>query len=503
VVRAGGRALAVRGDGLRDLAARLEAAPDGAPFQLLHEDPVVIEAGAGTRVEIAADGAFRDGSWNAFAAAARPRDVLAWLADAGIPGPLGRFDEAQGPGGVAARAAWIAAAPEAVRAFAEAPPERPLDGAAAAAATRTLEKAAGGVLGKLWGQRGRGAAIVALLRWYGHGAAPLAARPAYEELPRILLSPYGFQEVLDTFASLRDDAERRGAARFLLAGPVSPSLLEQVGRTPLRAREAIAAALAAVDAPAAARLRRRLFPEVWRAPAGTTLLAVSSAAALRRAVTDGAEVYAVDGFDLVRLTPGAREVLGPMAQPWPMAGLEGAVLVQRGGTVRRYVAGAIVETYPAAQPDQQAAAQQLTATWSSGAPPEPGAVAVAPTDEERAAFQAFAHTGAPPPFSAAWVGRAFLLPAAVLRAGPGGGWDRLELPGEIGVHAVGSRGLAVTVHEGEATRVAWIGESGEPLVSAPLPVERADVLQILAGARGAYLRLAAAPGEAVVAVPRP
>ena len=492
VLRCEDRAVDLAPERVRKLAELIDPAPGVPPFQLLYESPVRVEAiddaGASFHVEIAEDGAVRDARWNAFVAVSMPRAVLAWLAAAGCPGPLDRFDRAESP---EARKAWLAAAPPAVRALAEGHPGG-LGGAETGPAVSDFERAAGG----------RAGSIAALLRWYGQGASPLAGRPAYEELPRMLLSPYGLQEVLDTFGALHDPAELRGAGRFVLAGPVSPSMLAQMERTPRDARDAILGAIEAIDPAASEAARLRLFPPPWAPPAGAALVGVSATARLRRVVAGDGGVFAIDGFEVVRLEAGARAVVCPIFREAPMAWFGGHLWVQYGGTVRKYAPGGqLADALAVAGPAEIDAARRIAAAWESAAPA--GSVAVVPADEERQAFEAFAHLGCPPPPSAAWAGRAFVEPRAVLRVTPGGSTERLPVPGEIGAWTAGPAGLVLTVHDGPATRVARIAEAGEPAAGASIALPRADLLQILACATLAFLRVAAGAGEAMVAIACP
>jgi hypothetical protein len=272
-------------------------------------------------------------------------------------------------------------------------------------------------------------------------------------------------------------------------------------RVPAAAREAIAVALSAVEPAAADRARRRLFPAAWTPPPGAALRGISRTVRLRRVVLGGDGVFAVDGNEVVRLAARARTIVTPIAREAPMAMAGDRLLILFGGTIRVYAPdGALLDARPAAGSLDLAEAQRIMASWSADAPA--GSVAVTPSEEERAAFEALAHAGAPPPPAAAWVGRAFVEPRAVLRVAPGGALERTSLPGEVGAWCAGPRGLALAVHDGDTMRIAWIEARGGAVLSEALTLPRADVRQILAGEASAWLRVTAGPGEALLEIAR-
>ena len=55
-------------------------------------------------------------------------------------------------------------------------------------------------------------------------------------------------------------------------------------------------------------------------------------------------------------------------------------------------------------------------------------------------------------------------------------------------------------HEGDRTRVGWVGRDGSAVWSDPLSIPREQVRQVLALEGGALLRLAAGAGDAIVRV---
>ena len=340
---------------LADLATQLADVSSLPPFQLLYETPaaivdVEVEGAGPLQLQIGADGAFREANWHGYLAPRAPREVLSWLAEAGLPEPLARYDRWNGPEGNKAYARFVERAPPPFQPLARVVRDRPL-GPEVAAAREELERGSGvgGFLRRVSGA-GRAAAIKALLEWYGDAEGPLAGRPPHEELPRMALSGYGHKEVLDVLPRLTEPAALRGAGRYILVPEVSPSMLSQYAELPRETRDSLVAAWSSSPADAA-RLKERLFPDAWRAPAGTTPVALSQTASFRSVATRGDLIVAIDGFELVRLDGGQRRVLTMVPMPGVVSFEGDEIRLQYGGATRLLdVNGTFLRSEPSAPP---------------------------------------------------------------------------------------------------------------------------------------------------------
>ena len=447
-VARGGRALPVSAAALSDLAKRLSEVEGLPPFQLLYETPLVatVDGAVGAepfQVQIGADGAFRDARWHGFVSPRAPREVLSWLASVGVPEPLARYERWLGPEGDSSYSRFVDAAPLPFQPIARAVRHTPV-GAEVAAARAELEKGSGvgGFLRRVSGA-GQVSAMKALLEWYGAEEGPLEGRPPYQELPRMALSGYGLQEVLDVFARLSDPAGLRGAGRYILVPEVAPSMLAQYAALPQPTREAMVAAWGGSPADAA-RLRERLFPGSWAAPAGTALVLMSQSASFRSVAARGRDVVAIDNTELVKVDA-------------------------RGGP------RAVIARVPV--PGVVAFVGEEIALWYSGA---------TRFLDENSTFLRSEVSPAPP------------QPAA------GGPWntESIQLPGEPGHEAATADTLVLLAYEGDSTRVGRVSRDGSAAWSDPLPIPREQVRQVVALEGGALLRLAAGAGEALVRVDR-
>lgn len=497
-----GRSVPVSARALADLAVRLPDVVPGAPFQLLYETPLVVEVEGPERalLQIGADGAFRDARWHGFLAPRSPHAVLVWLASAGVPEPLARFVRWNGAEGDSAYSRFCERAPAPFQPIARTVRETPV-GNEVAAARAELEKGSGvgGFLRRLSGG-GRASAIEALLAWYGDREAPLADRPPYEELPRLALSAYGLQEVLDVFPRLSDAAALRGAGRFVLVPEVSPSMLAQYAALPERTRESMLAAWSASPADAAA-LKERVFPGAFRAPAGTSLWAMSRTSRFQSVAARGATVVAIDGNELVRLDGRDRALISMVPMPGIVAFLGEELWLFYGGTLRVLgVGGEVIRSQPAPAPAAQSqSVDALRARW----PERPGGRPLVPPEEDLRAFAAFSGAGAPPPPSFAWAERATLTPSGLSLSTGDGKTQSVALPGEPGKHAATAGELVLLAHAGERTHAGWIALDGSAVWTAPLPISGDRVSQVIPVERGALLRMAAGAGEALVRVEPP
>lgn len=447
------------------------------------------------RLELAADGSVYWPAWNGWAELGRPRELFAWLAEQGLGEPLACWEACHGPAAEEALAAWRQAIPEALASGWDPQHERVLNGDFAAPQKQA----------ELVGALGSpAAAIAALLEWYGAGQGPVAERPPYESLPRLVLAGFGFDPLVAVIPALDGDQALAGAARFLLdAAPLSPNLAAPVLALDSAARERVVAVAARQLGEAdAARLRAQLFPTPVGCPTGASHVGTSKTRQLRALVCDAQGVFGVDGFELVRLARGETTVLQPLLKVVPLAAHQGSVLIAIGAKVRELSAtGAVVAEHGAATAAQRE--QALAELDRLQTPPRDGIVAVAPSGEQRAAYGAFAHLGVPQPAAAALRQHHYLDPTAREILRPAAQPERVALPGQPLRACADASDVVVAIEHPSGIVVAWLDQAGA-LRSAP-PVERqADQLcGLLAEAGHAFLVFDTGQSHLIAQVRRP
>ncbi|MFT3770328.1 MAG: hypothetical protein QM820_33285 [Minicystis sp.] len=501
-----GRRLRVMGadlDGLRAvLRVRAGALPVAwAPLAKVsialtrHRQPVA-------RVEAYGDLSVRLLSWGMAAAAAEPAALAKWLADHGVDTLARALD--RGARIDAALAAWRAAAPAEIRRQVDAlaaEPRLAADAAWSEAAVRALQAARGGLAGAAW----------ALAAWYGARAGAWRDAYAFEAVIEGALRRLGVHEVIDAAAGGVPQEARAGVARFLVENVTSRGWnLQQ--RLPEDVRRGLVeAARATGDADDAARAARLLLGEGALAPSGSTLVAAAASGSFRRLTAGGADAFAADGHDLVRLQKGrGATMLTKLFKPdTPLAVRGNEVLVLQPGGVERVRADGegvragrgplfdlparrlprLIERYVAARDEALARAV-------------PAGAEVLPLDADADACAAYEAFGGD-------------LPAALrLRSFWGGDAGRgvmIEVPrrGEPREIALDGRpvwlgaterGVLVVVDRGGATAILAIDEGGPARALGVVGGDADDVLGAIPVSGGVWLRLAAPLGDVLVAV---
>ncbi|WP_437648615.1 hypothetical protein [Sorangium sp. So ce362] len=434
--------------------------------------------------------------WCGWAELSVPRALLEWLAAHGVPEPLDDVTRWSSEEGERARREWRKAIPPNLKGPWCASADRLLDPWHILEAAAWIDQAGANM------RKARG-----LLEWYGAGSGPFARRPDYELLPRLLLGRFRGEGLQRALQSQPSDQALAGAGRdFLDAGPLPPGARARLDPLDARLREAIIDAVRRLaSGEDADLLRERLFPAPFVPPAHTALVGASSTLHLRRPVTAGDAVIAVDFQDIVRLEGGARTVLGKLLGDAVLAVRGSRLLVGKGGGVQELDArGNVVAVHPAATPEQAAAARAITAAWSAPAAAPALGEPLGPTPEEREAFEALAHLGLGAPPSARAVGRDHLEAGgrAIVRRGEAGAPPRrIPLPGRAVLHAFSASHLVLALDAGDACRIAWVEEESDALrLSPPLRIAPRALRFLLATGDAALLGVDLNAGEVVLRV---
>ncbi len=315
---------------LVDLASRLSIVRPKRPFAHIYERSArVVLAGAdGSDVVVVNDGSLCRRDWTSCADTTQPQKVLGWFVDHGVPELLAGWELGHGPGSTARRRAWRRGMPKGLR--------WPWRKAFEQLADESFDS--DGLRARLERKLGKESAIRALLRWYGFGDEPLSHRPGYEELPRRILSGFGFDPVVRAPVGAEDQSVLAGSARHLLgAAPLSEGLGEVVWGLPRDHHDRlIEAARTRFGERTAARLALELRPAPLQLPPGFDLVGRSRSSQFTQVVSDGEAVYALDGNEVVRLAHGESVVVTwQLDRSSPLAVVEGDVVVQRNGKALR------------------------------------------------------------------------------------------------------------------------------------------------------------------------
>lgn len=432
-----------------ELAEALRVKEGGEAFEQQWRAPSRLALQPVGELRILPDGSVDWDGWSSWAELVDPRRLFAWLAEAGLAEPLAAWDAWHAPSAAVARAKW--------REHIPAPLSIDWDPAHEEAIGRSFESFTlqGRLIDALGSEQ---AAMVALLAWYGFGSGPIALRPDYQSVPRLLLNCFGFDPIVAVIPSLESEDERAGAARWLLdAAPLAPILARPMLGLPEATRQAlVAVAHDRFGASDAERLRRDLFPEPLAVPPGTTLIGASHTRRLVHLVSDGSCVYAVDGYEVVRFEGGERSVLASVGED-PRLGLrDGALLIEEYGAIHALGGGEA----PRADEAARARARARAAGWRP--PPRAGLSPIAPSEDELEAYQALAHLGIAEPPAARLAGRAYLDPEAhaLVWCEPEGE-RRIALDGRPIAAAACQDGVVIAVAKGERVELWRMGQEGQ------------------------------------------
>lgn len=495
----GARAGEASGATLQQLRELLTIREGNEPFdqQFVERWGLELWGGQGLlgRFDVAADGSGYWITWNGWAALAHPAELFAWLAAAGLRGPLEAWNGAQGLDAEEVLTAWRDAIPLPFRSSWNRQHEQLVTADFdAAGRQRELIEALGS----------RAAAISALLDWYGAGQGPLRLRPAYESLPRILLATVGFDPVIAVIPTLEASRPLAGAARFVLdATPLAPTLAAPVLALPEEARERlVAAATDAVGPDDAARLRGELFPAPYACPAGATHVGTSISRQLRRLVAGRAGAFAIDGFDLAHFAEGQRTVLQPLPREIPMAAHGGSLWLATGAMVRELdSSGRLLKEHPGAETAERESRQAELARHAP--PPRAGLEAVSVGVAEQEAYAAFGHLGLPLPAAARLATSHYVDFQAHEVVRPGASPERIPLSGRPLLAAAVAPGIVVAIEQDERLVLVWLDEAGTAIPGAPLAIAPATLCGLAATAEHAVLTLDTGRSQMVAKIMRP
>lgn len=482
----------VSGAALRQIVDLLEPRASVPPFDHWYIRPAMLsfhdDSNEIARAEVVKDGSVCFSPWGGFVELCRPRELFEVLAQNGLPELLPAWNTEHDPAGEEARLRFRQAVPAPIAAVYNPSWEAlaPVQNGLADLATTLISSL------------GPARAIEAILAWYGCGTGPIAQRPEYESLPKVLLAAFAYDTIVATFPSLVALFARAGAARFVLdASPMPPILAKHVLALPEEVRHALlAAARETMGDEDALRLSAEIFPTPASPAQGLTVLGHSATARLVYPVTDGHSVYARDGKEIVRFSEGARTSLMPVLGPAvPLAFHDGALIVRFGDQVTQLSPKGDVlrESFGASDAERQTAASALSQTGKARLTglPLPATAAEA--------YVEYAHLGLPLPKSADLSLDVTLgSDAKALVNG-----REVPLPGPARLCDVADRATVVVLTRSSPSKsaVVWLTERGAEV--AEIDVDPEAVKELVAAPERAFVVVSDGRGYVIAAVSRP
>lgn len=478
------------GAALRQIVDLLEPRASVPPFDHWYIRPAMLsfhdDSNEIARVEVVKDGSVCFSPWGGFVELCRPRELFEVLAQNGLPELLAAWNTEHA--GEEARLRFRQAVPAPIAAVYNPSWE----------ALAPVQNGLADLTTTLISSLGAARAIEAILAWYGCGTGPVALRPEYESLPKVLLAAFAYDAVVATFPGLMAPSARAGAARFVLdASPMPPILQRHILALDEETRRALlAAARETMGDEDVLRLSAELLPAPASPAQGMTVLGHSDTARLVYPVTDGHSVYARDGKEIVRFHDGTRASLMPVLGPAvPLAFHDGALYVRFGDRVTQLSPkGDVVrESFGASDAERQTAASALSRAEKARLTglPLPAAAAEA--------YVEYAHLGLPLPKSADLAFDVTLGSDAKALVN-GREWP---LPGPARLCDVADRATLVVLARASPSKsaVVWLTESGPEVTE--IDVDPEAVKELVATPERAFVVVSDGRGYVIAAVARP